>query len=148
MNYEAVTFLSMNWNWAKAIEFYKKTFNAKVLFKVTYEEMKKIDKTMIIKEWEENFISHSVLMFWIHKIMIAEESMLSKEDFNLWNNTSICIQSANKTEIEEMYSKIVNDERSNIIMPLANIIFSEAYGIVKDPFWTIFQFMYDTRLSK
>ena len=147
MSFEVVTFLSMNGKAAEAIEFYCKHLNAKVVFKVTYEEMKKMDADMEVKEGKENWISHSVLLVGIHKIMIAEESMLPNENFKIGNNTSLCVQSANQAEIEGIYRSLIQDSGTQVITPLDKNVFSEAYGIVKDPFGVIIQLNYDARLQ-
>lgn len=148
MSYEVVTFLSMNGRTAEAIDFYTQHLNAKVIFKVTYEDMKKMDPSMIIEKGKEQWISHSILEVGVHKIMLAEETMVPKLEYNVGNNISLCIQSADKQEIERIYNSLIQDQRTEVIAPLGKIIFSEAYGIVKDPFGIIIQLNYDKRLAK
>lgn len=148
MSYEVVTFLSMNGRTAEAIDFYTKHLNAKVIFKVTYEDMKKMDPSMTIEKGKEQWISHSILEVGVHKIMLAEETMVPKLNYNVGNNISFCIQSADKQEIERIYNSLIQDQRTVVIAPLGQIIFSEAYGIVKDPFGIIIQLNYDKRLAK
>lgn len=148
MNYEVVTFLSMNGRGAEAIDFYAKHLKAKVLFKVTYEDMTKMDPTMVIESGKEQWIAHSILQVGVHKIMIAEETMVPKEDYLLGNNVSLCIQSADIEEIEELYNSLIQDNRTEVISPLGKVVFSEAYGIVKDPFGMLIQLNYDERLAK
>lgn len=148
MSYEVVTFLSMNGRGAEAIDFYTRYLNAKVIFKVTYEDMKKMDPSMVLERGKEQWISHSILEVGVHKIMIAEETMVPKLDYIVGNNISLCIQSADIQEIETMYNSLIQDQRTEIIIPLGKIIFSEAYGIVKDPFGVIIQLNYDKRLAR
>ncbi|EQB87712.1 PhnB protein [Clostridium punense] len=148
MNYEVVTFLSMNGRGAEAIDFYTKHLKAQVLFKVTYEDMTRMDPTMVVESGKEQWISHSILQVGVHKIMIAEETMVPKEDYLLGNNVSLCIQSADKEEIEGIYNSLVQDQRTKVISPLGKVIFSESYGIVKDPFGMLIQLNYDERLAK
>lgn len=148
MNYEVVTFLSMNGRGAEAIDFYTKHLNAKVIFKVTYEDMTKMDPTMVVESGKEQWISHSILQVGVHKIMIAEETMVPKEDYILGNNVSLCLQSADKEEIEELYNSLTQDQRTKVISPLGKVVFSEAYGIVRDPFGMLIQLNYDERLAK
>ncbi|MDV4151322.1 VOC family protein [Clostridium sp. AL.422] len=148
MSYEVVTFLSMNGRGAEAIDFYSQHLNAKVILKLTYEDVKKMDPSMVIESGKEQWISHSILEVGVHKIMIAEESMVPKEDFISGNNISLCIQSADRQEIERIYSSLIQDERTEVISPLGKVIFSEAYGIVRDPFGILMQLMYDKRLDK
>lgn len=148
MNYEVVTFLSMNGRGAEAIDFYTKHLKANVIFKVTYEDMTKMDPTMVVESGKEQWISHSILQVGVHKIMIAEETMVPKEDYLLGNNVSLCIQSADKEEIEGLYNSLVQDKRTEVISPLGKVVFSEAYGIVRDPFGMLIQLNYDERLAK
>lgn len=148
MSYEVVTFLSMNGRGAEAIEFYTRHLHAKVIFQITYEDMrKKMDPSMVIESGKEQWIAHSVLNVGVHKIMIAEETMVPKADYVVGNNLSLCIQSADKQEIERIYHSLIEDPRTEVITPLGKIVFSEAYGIVKDPFGVLIQLNYDKRLA-
>ncbi len=148
MSYEVVTFLSMNGRGAEAIDFYTNHLNAKVILKVTYEDMKKMDPSIVLETGKEQWISHSILQVGVHKIMIAEETMVPKLDYILGNNISLCIQSADKEEIEGIYNSLIENKRTEVINPLGKVIFSEAYGIVKDPFGILIQLNYDKRLAK
>jgi len=148
MSYEVVTFLSMNGRGAEAIDFYTQHLNAKAILKVTYEDMKKMDPSMVLESGKEQWISHSILQVGLHKIMLAEETMVPKLDYILGNNISLCIQSADKDEIERIYNSLIEDKRTEVISPLGKVIFSEAYGIVKDPFGILIQLNYDKRLAK
>jgi PhnB protein len=144
---EVVTFLSMNGNTMKAIEFYKKHLCAKVEMKVTYESVAKMGANIVVSEENKNLISHSIIKIGNTKIMLAEDTMDVKEDYKVGNNTSLCIQSADLQEINDFYEGVVSDERTRIIVPLGKIVFSEAYGIVEDPWGVQIQFMYDARLK-
>jgi len=148
MSYEVVTFLSMNGRGNEAIDFYTQHLNAKVIFKVTYADMKKMDTSMVVESGKEQWISHSVLEVGVHKLMIAEETMVPKSEYTVGNNISLCIQSADKVEIEKIYNSLIQDPRTEVITPLAKNVFSEAYGIVKDPFGVLIQLNYDKRLAK
>lgn len=148
MNYEIITFLSMNGRAAEALEFYTKHLEAKVVYKVTYEDMKKMDPSMVVEKGKESWIAHSVLVAGVHKIMIAEETMVPKTDYLVGNNISLCIQSADRNEIEKMYHSLVGDPRTEVITPLGKVVFSEAYGVVKDPFGILIQLNHDERLAK
>jgi PhnB protein len=148
MSYEVVTFLSMNGRGAETIDFYEKKLNAKVVFRVTYEDMKKMDPSMVVETGKEQWISHSILEVGAHRIMLAEETMAPKSGYNVGNNISLCIQSAEKEEIERMYDSLTEDTRTEVIAPLGKVVFSEAYGILKDPFGVLIQLNYDKRLAK
>ncbi|MEI5995321.1 VOC family protein [Candidatus Enterococcus mansonii] len=146
MTLEIAIFLSMNGRAGEALTFYKKHLDAEELLVVTYEEMAQRDANLILTEENKHFISHSVLQIGKTKLMIAEETM-TDEKFNIGNNFSLCIQSADQAEIETFYSNLTSDDRVKIILPLNNNVFSAAYGIVEDPFGIQIQLMYDNRLK-
>ncbi|WP_221567772.1 VOC family protein [Alkalihalobacillus sp. TS-13] len=147
MTLEIAVFLSMDGKANDAISFYKKNLNAKELLCVTYSDMAKRDDSLVITEENKDFISHSVLQLGKTKLMIAEETMQPSEAFNVGNNISLCIQSANLAEIQSFYHNLTSDDRVRIIIPLARNVFSEAYGIVQDPYGVQIQLMYDKRLK-
>jgi len=146
MTLEIAIFLSMNGKAREAIEFYKKNLEANELMVVTYEDLARRDSSFEIPNENKNYISHSVLQIGKTKLMIAEDVMNPKESYKIGNNTSFCIQSANLSEIKRFYYNLTSDRKVNIIVPLDKNIFSEAYGIIEDPFGIQIQLMYDNRL--
>jgi len=147
MTLEIAIFLSMNGKGKEAIEFYIHNLNAKKLLIVTYEDMAKRDNSFEITSENKNHISHSVLQIGKTKLMIAEDTMNPSESYNIGNNASLCIQSANLEDIQRFYNNLISDERVKIITPLKKNVFSEAYGIIEDPFGIQIQLMYDERLK-
>ncbi|MBP1174754.1 VOC family protein [Paenibacillus sp. OT2-17] len=143
---EVAIFLSMNGKAKEAIHFYKKHFNAKELFLVTYQDMAQRDSSIQLTDENKNYISHSVLTIGKTKIMIAEDTMNPGEKYTVGNNTSLCIQSADLEEIKRFYNSLITDDRVKIIVPLSNNMFSQAYGIIEDPFGIQIQLMFDNRL--
>ncbi|MEK5258451.1 VOC family protein [Paenibacillus sp. FSL L8-0663] len=144
---EVAIFLSMNGKAKEAIHFYKKHFNAEELFLVTYQDMAQRDSSIQITDENENYISHSVLSIGKTKVMIAEDTMNPSEKYTVGNNTSLCIQSADLEEIKHFYHSLITDNRVKIIVPLSNNMFSQAYGIIEDPFGIQIQLMFDNRLQ-
>ncbi|MDY8048621.1 VOC family protein [Paenibacillus polymyxa] len=143
---EVAIFLSMNGKAKEAIHFYKKHFNAKELFLVTYQDMAQRDSSIQLTDENKNYISHSVLSIGKSKVMIAEDTMNISEKYTVGNNTSLCIQSADLEEIKRFYNSLITDDRVKIIVPLSNNVFSQAYGIIEDPFGIQIQLMFDNRL--
>ncbi|URJ61219.1 VOC family protein [Paenibacillus polymyxa] len=143
---EVAIFLSMNGKAKEAIHFYQKHFNAKELFLVTYQDMAQRDSSIQLTDENKNYISHSVLSIGKTKVMIAEDTMNPSEKYTVGNNTSLCIQSADLEEIKHFYHSLITDDRVKIIVPLSNNVFSEAYGIIEDPFGIQIQLMFDNRL--
>jgi len=144
---EIAVFLSMNGRAQEAINFYKKHFNAEELFKVTYQDMAKRDNTIQITDENKSYISYSVLSIGKTKVMLAENTMDTNEKYKVGNNTSLCIQSANLSEIEHFYKSLITDSRVRIIVPLSDNVFSKAYGIIEDPFGIQIQLRFDNRLQ-
>ncbi|MEC0090716.1 VOC family protein [Paenibacillus macquariensis] len=143
---EIAIFLSMNGKAKEAINFYKNHFNAEELLLVTYQDIAKRDSSLQLTDENKNYISHSVLSIGRTKVMIAEDTMNTSEEYTVGNNTSLCIQSADLSEIEHFYNSLITDDRVKIIVPLSNNVFSKAYGIIEDPFGIQIQLMFDDRL--
>ena len=103
---------------------------------------------VLLKITSENkdHIAHSVLQIGNTKLMIAEDTMNTNERYNVGNNMSLCIQSANLEEIQRFYNNLISDKHVKIISARKNI-FSEAYGIIEDPYGIHIQLMYDKRLN-
>lgn len=139
-------FLSMNGKAQEAITFYKKHLHAEEQFKITYEEMAKRDPSLLVTEKNKHFISHSVLTIGKTKVMIAEESMDLERPFQIGNNLSLCIQSADLQQIQQFYTNLVSEPQVKVIVPLSSNAFSEAYGIIQDPFGVLIQLNHDERL--
>ncbi|KZD27879.1 VOC family protein [Bacillus mycoides] len=147
MTLEIAIFLSMNGQAKEAINFYTRNLEAKKLMIVTYEELAKRDSSFKIKSENKDLIAHSVLQIGNTKLMIAEDTMNSNERYNVGNNMSLCIQSANLEEIQRFYNNLISDKNVKILSPLEKNIFSEAYGIIEDPYGIQIQLMYDKRLN-
>ncbi|MDN9008976.1 VOC family protein [Brevibacillus laterosporus] len=144
---EIAIFLSMNGNAKEAINFYKNHFNAEELLLVTYQDMAKRDSSIQLTDENKNYISHSVLSIGKTKVMIAEDTINTSEEYTVGNNTSLCIQSADLEEIEHFYNSLLTDDRVKVILPLSKNVFSKAYGIIEDPFGIQIQLMFDDRLQ-
>ncbi|PGY76330.1 hypothetical protein COE44_18360 [Bacillus thuringiensis] len=147
MTLEIAIFLSMNGQAKEVINFYTRHLEAKKLMIVTYEELAKRDSSFKITSKNKDHIAHSVLQIGNTKLMIAEDTMKSNERYNVGNNMSLCIQSANLEEIQRFYNNLISDKHVKIISPLEKNIFSEAYGIIEDPYGIQIQLMYDKRLN-
>ncbi|MGE6537918.1 VOC family protein [Bacillus luti] len=147
MTLEIAIFLSMSGQAKEAINFYTRNLEAKKLMIVTYEELAKRDDSFKITSDNKDHIAHSVLQIGNTKLMIAEDTMKPNERYNVGNNMSLCIQSTNLEEIQRFYNNLISDKHVKIISPLEKNIFSEAYGIIEDPYGIQIQLMYDKRLN-
>lgn len=144
---EAAIFLSLNGRAREAIAFYQKNLDARLLLMVTYEDMKERDPVFMVTEENRHHIAHSVLLIGKTKLMIAEDTMEPQERYQVGNHFSLCVQSADHEQIQSFYERVRQDERARIIVPLASNVFSEGYGIIRDPFGIDIQFMVDKRLG-
>ncbi|PAD28612.1 VOC family protein [Paenibacillus sp. 7523-1] len=134
MNFEVIPFLSMNGDAAAAIAFYEKVLGAKVLFKKSYKEMKEMNPGFEYPAGQDEYITHSVLEIGVNKIMIAEEAMDPERPWQLGNSTSLCIQSKDKSKMDQLYTSLVQHEDVKVLVPYEQNEFSPGYGIVRDPF--------------
>lgn len=140
MTTEMIPFLSLNGKAAEAIAFYKQVLGAEVLLYVTYEQLAKMDDTFSLQPGQEDYVTHSVLQLGSGKWMIAEDSMDTTRPWQEGNHFSLCLQSKQHEEIEQLYDRLISDERCTIIVPFAPNVFSSGYAIVRDPFGVVFQF--------
>lgn len=139
MNFEVITFLSLNGEAAAAISFYEKHLGAKVLFKKSYKEMKEMSPGFEYSEGQDDYITHSVLEIGTNKLMIAEEAMDTSQPWQQGNNTSLCIQSQDKATMDQLVHSLVQHEEVTVLVPYKPNDFSPGYGVVRDPFGIVIQ---------
>lgn len=89
---------------------------------VTYEELAKRDSSFKITSENKRSCAHSVLQIGNTKLMIAEDTMNPNERYNVGNNMSLCIQSANLEEIQRFYNNLIADKDVKVISPLEKYI--------------------------
>lgn len=131
MTLEIAIFLSMNGHAKEAINFYTRNLEAKQLMIVTYEELAKRDRSFKITSENKDHIAHSVLQIGNTKLMIAENTMNPNERYNVGNNMSLCIQSANLEEIQRFYNNLTSDKNVKILSPLEKIYLVKHMGLLK-----------------
>lgn len=131
MTLEIAIFLSMNGQAKAAINFYTRNLEAKKLMVVTYEELAKRDRSFKITSENKDYIAHSVLQIGNTKLMIAEDTMKPNERYNVGNNMSLCIQSANLEEIQRFYNNLISNKHVKIISPLEKIYLVKHMGLLK-----------------
>lgn len=141
MPFEVIPFLSFNGRAAQAISFYEQHLDAKVLLKVTYQQMKEIDATFTYPVGQDDFITHAVLEIGQNKIMLNEEPMDPSKPWQTGNRFSFCIQSRDEGEIQTLYHRMAEHKDVTVLVPLMPNSFSPAYGIIRDPFGVVIQFV-------
>lgn len=136
------TFLSFNGQAEEAIMFYQRMLDAKLVFKVTNQAIQaNLDPTYTFLEAEKDWISHSVLKIGNIELSIVDMALDGEKKVQMGNNFAFCLYSKSLEELTNLYKRILSDERTEVITPLGKNFFSEAYGIVKDPFGVIIQYV-------
>ena len=141
MHFEVIPFLSLNGRAAEAIAFYEQALGARTLLKVTYEQMRAMDPDFAFPPGSEGWITHSVLQIGTNKLMIAEEPADAGEAWKAGNRFSLCIQSRSLADIETLYRAAARHPESAVVTPLKPNSFSPGFGIVRDPFGVVLQFV-------
>jgi PhnB protein len=54
--------------------------------------------------------------------------------WQLGNSSSLCIQSKDKSTIDQLYHSLMQHEGVKVLVPYEQNEFSPGYGIVRDPF--------------
>jgi len=141
MNFEVIPFLSFNGRAAQAIAFYEQHLDAEVLLKVTYKQMKEMDPDFSYPEGQEHYITHAVLQIGQNKLMLNEEPMDASRPWQAGNRFSFCIQSKDESAIQTLFRRVAGHPEAAVLVPLEPNSFSPAYGIVRDPFGVVIQFV-------
>lgn len=134
MSLQLVPYILMNGRAREAIEYYKDTLKANVIFQQTFGEGPK-DELLNIKKDELDLIAHSVLKIGENKIMIADT--IPELPFQDGNQVSICITTSDITQARELYECLRKEGK--VLIELDEVYFSPAYGMVTDKFGVTFQ---------
>ncbi|WP_088068651.1 VOC family protein [Gottfriedia luciferensis] len=128
------SFLMMNGNAKEAINFYKKALDAELLFSQTFGDAP-ADPNSPLPENLKDLVSHAILKIGETNIMIAD--MFPRMTYRNGNNVNICI-STNEIEKSNNFYKLLKED-GQVVMPMQQVHFSPAYGIVTDKFGVTFQ---------
>ncbi|MEG0775662.1 VOC family protein [Clostridium sp.] len=134
MSLQLVPYILMNSRAKEAIEYYKDTLKATVLFQQTFGEGPK-DEMSNIKKDELDLIAHAVLKIGENKIMIADT--IPELPFQAGNQVSICITTSDIVQAKELYEGLKKEGK--VLIELNEIYFSPGYGMVTDKFGVTFQ---------
>ncbi|MCM3781542.1 VOC family protein [Neobacillus mesonae] len=139
MTLQFIPYIMLNGNAIEAIEFYKKALNAEVLFKQTFGQApENIQNTMPIDAKDR--VAHSILKIGEFEIFVADTE--PDQQTQPGDRLSICITTNEIEESKQIYENL--KQGGQVIMPLQEVYFSPAYGMVKDKFGITFQ-MFTTR---
>lgn len=134
MTVQLNSFLMMNGNAKEAIDFYKESLNAKLLFSQTFGDAPEDPKSPLPENLKD-LVSHAIIKIGETNIMIAD--MFPSMTYRNGNNVNICI-TTNEMEKSHIFYKLLKEE-GQVVMPLQQVHFSPAYAIVTDKFGVTFQ---------
>jgi PhnB protein len=134
MTVQLNSFLMMNGNAKEAIEFYKETLDANLLFSQTFGNAPEDSKSPL-PENMKNLVAHAILKIGETNIMIAD--MLPGMPYRNGNNVNICISTNEIEKTNKFYESL--KQEGQVVMPLQKVHFSPAYAIVTDKFGVTFQ---------
>ncbi|MBW7455971.1 VOC family protein [Paenibacillus sepulcri] len=134
MTMALMPYLMMDGNAEEAIQYYAQTLNAKVLFKQTVGEGPD-NPDSPYSEDEKKRIAHSVLKVGETDFYVAD--LLPGLLPGGGNQITICLTTEDKDQAKQVYGSL--QQEGHVIMPLQEIYFSPAYGMVTDKFGITFQ---------
>ncbi|KOP81280.1 3-demethylubiquinone-9 3-methyltransferase [Bacillus sp. FJAT-21945] len=134
MTVQLSSFLMMNGNAKEAIEFYKEVLDAKLLFSQTFGDAPEDPKSPLPENMKD-LVAHSILNIGETNIMVAD--MFPSMPYRNGNNVNICI-STNEIEKTTKFYELFSQE-GQVVMPLQQVHFSPAYGMITDKFGVTFQ---------
>jgi PhnB protein len=119
MSFEMIPFFMMNGNAKEAIAYYQQVLDAKVVF---------------IQE-NKNRVEHAVLNIGDSPIMLSDT--IEQIPFQQGTQVNICITIDDRQRAEKVYATLQKEGQT--LLPMQEMPFSPAYGIVKDKFGICFQ---------
>ncbi|MBB6447138.1 VOC family protein [Bacillus benzoevorans] len=127
-------YLMMNGNAKEAIRFYENALNAKVLFSQTFGEMPENPEFPLPEEAKE-LVSHAILMVGETELMFSDN--FPGQTSQIGDQVTICISTNDIESSKQMFESLLRG--GQVKMPLQEVFFSPAYGIVTDKFGVTFQ---------
>lgn len=134
MAVQLTAFLMVNGNAKEAIEFYKKSLDAQLLFIQRFGDAPE-DPERPLPNHLRDLVAHAVMAVGESKLMISDG--LPGVNHQIGNQVTICITTNEIEKTQQFYESLHQD--GEIIMPLQKTHFSPAYGIVTDKFGVTFQ---------
>lgn len=134
MTLQFIPFIFLDGNANEAIQFYEKSLDAKVTFKQTFGDAPDDPNHPLPANAKER-IAHSVLKAGEAEIFVADVAPGQPNQGG--NKVSICITTNDIEQSKRFYEALQQDGQVN--MPLQEVYFSPAYGVVTDKFGVSFQ---------
>ncbi|CAM4444776.1 PhnB protein [Paenibacillus endophyticus] len=130
MEVQLTPFIMLDGGAREAIAFYEQALDAKVVFKQTFGEA----PGQAVPEQARDRLAHSVLKIGGTDLFVADTDPGTR--FAQGNQVNICITVADKEQARKYYEAL--QEGGQVDLPLQEIHFSPAYGMVTDKFGVTF----------
>ncbi|WP_134686747.1 VOC family protein [Brevibacillus migulae] len=134
MKLQLTPFIMLDGNADEAIRFYEQALNATVVFKQTFGDAPE-DPEHPLPADAKNRIAHSVLKIGDSELFVAD--LDPGKPHNKGNLVNICITTEDAKHSRQLFDSL--REGGQVNMPLQEIYFSPAYGVVTDKFGAVFQ---------
>lgn len=134
MEVQLTPFIMLDGGALDAIAFYEQALDAKVVFKQTFGEAPG-EAGQAVPEQARDRLAHSVLKVGGTDLFVADTDPGAR--FAQGNQVNICITVADKEQALKYYEAL--KEGGQVDLPLQEIHFSPAYGMVTDKFGVTFQ---------
>ena len=134
MTVRLIPYLVMDGNAKEAIDFYKKVFDAQVLFSQTFGEMPENPEFPMPEEAKER-IGHASLRIGETELMFSDT--FPGQPCQSGDQVTICISTNDAGRSRQIYEAL--QQGGKVAMPLQKTFFSPAYGSVVDKFGVTFQ---------
>lgn len=134
MTVQLSSFLMMDGNAKEAIDFYKESLDANLLFCQSFGDAPE-DPNSPLPENLKDLVAHAILKIGETNIMIAD--LFPGLQYRNGNNVNICITTNEIEKTNKFYELLKQD--GQVVIPLKQVHFSPAYAIVTDKFGITFQ---------
>jgi PhnB protein len=129
---KANPFIMLDGKAAEAIQFYEAALGAVIVFKQTFGESPGGDKLSVE---EKGRLAHSVLRIGDTELFAAD--IYPGFPYAKGNQVNICLTAADVDQSKRLFAALQQEGQVNL--PLTEVHFSPAYGVVTDQFGVTFQ---------
>ncbi|MCC3376839.1 VOC family protein [Cohnella sp. REN36] len=134
MTVQLIPFVFLDGNAGEAISFYEKSLDAKVVFKQTFGDAPN-DPNHPLPAHAKERIAHAVLKAGEGELFVAD--IVPGQPHQGGNQVSICMTTDDLEKSKRFFEALQPGGQVN--MPLQEVYFSPAYGVVTDKFGVTFQ---------
>jgi PhnB protein len=132
-----IPFPEMNGRAAEAIDFYEKALDAKVVFKLKFEDLP-MNKGIELPQEKKNWITYATLKIGEAELQLSDE--VTSSDNPKGTQVTIVLQTPDKDKAEQYFEALKEGGQVNV--PLQPSFFSPAYGNITDKFGVTFRILY------